>query len=127
PDGIAAFLEKLTTESQKRAVHDQVFACEKDEGTTRVELVLRWTEATDENIRSYVNGIRTHAGGTHENGLRNGIAKAIRNYIDVHDIKLKGIAINGEDIREGCVGVLSVFHGDPMFQGQTKERLNNAE
>ena len=77
--------------------------------------------------RSYVNGIRTHAGGTHENGLRNGIVKAVRNYLEVHDIKHKGVTLTGEDIREGAIGVLSVFHSDPMFQGQTKERLNNPE
>jgi DNA gyrase/topoisomerase IV subunit B len=47
--------------------------------------------------------------------------------MDVHDIKHKGLSITGEDIREGVVGVLSVFHSDPMFQGQTKERLNNPE
>jgi len=127
PEGIAGFLEKLTAETQKRPVHDQVYAAEKDEGTTRIEVVLRWTESTDEHLRSYVNGIRTHAGGTHESGLRNGIAKAVRNYLDVHDIKHKGLNIAGEDIREGCIGILSVFHGDPMFQGQTKERLNNPE
>jgi len=127
PEGIAGYLEKLIAESQKRTVHEQIFTAQKDEGSTRVELVLRWTEATDEQLRSYVNGIRTHAGGTHENGLRNGIGKAIRNYLDVHDIKHKGLAITGEDIREGCTGILSVFHSDPMFQGQTKERLNNPE
>src|SRR5207302_470808 len=83
---------------------EQIFAAEKDEGTTRVEFVLRWTESTDELFRSYVNGIRTHAGGTHEGGFRSGVAKAVRNYLDVHDIKHKGISIGGDDIREGCIG-----------------------
>lgn len=127
PEGIAGYLEKLIAESQKKVVHEQIFAAQKDEGSTRVELVLRWTEGTDEQLRSYVNGIRTHAGGTHETGLRNGIGKAIRNYLEVHNIKHKGLAITGDDIREGCMGILSVFHSDPMFQGQTKERLNNPE
>ena len=58
---------------------------------------------------------------------RNGIVKAVRNYLEVHDIKHKGVTLTGEDIREGAIGVLSVFHSDPMFQGQTKERLNNPE
>ena len=127
PEGIAGFLEKLTSESQKRPSHEQIYATEKDEGTTRIEVVLRWSESTDENIRSYVNGIRTHAGGTHENGFRNGIVRAVRSYLEVHDIKHKGLSITGEDVREGAIGVLSVFHPDPMFQGQTKERLNNPE
>jgi DNA gyrase subunit B/topoisomerase-4 subunit B len=127
PEGLAGFLAKLTTETGHKTVHEQLFAVERDEGSTRVELVLHWTDSTDELFRSYVNGIRTHAGGTHESGLRSGVAKAVRNYLDVHDIKHKGLNITGEDIREGCVGILSVFHADPMFQGQTKERLNNPE
>ncbi len=127
PDGIAAYLEKITQESRKQAVHEQIFAAEKDEDDVRVEVVLRWSDATDEQIRSYVNGIRTHAGGTHESGLRSGVAKAVRNYMQVHNIKQKGVSISNEDIREGCLGVLSVFLSDPMFQGQTKEKLNNSE
>lgn len=127
PDGIVAYLTKLTTDEQKKPVSEQIFSIAKDEGTTRVEAVLRWTEATDEEIRSYVNGIRTHAGGTHENGFRGAIVKAIKNYMDVHSINPKGLTISADDIREGIVGILSVFLSEPMFQGQTKERLNNPE
>ena len=104
-----------------------MFAAQKDDGKIKVDVVLRWTEATDEQIRSYVNGIRTHAGGTHESGLRTGIAKAVRNYMDVHNIKQKGITITNDDIREGVIGILSTFHSNPMFQGQTKEKLNNPD
>jgi len=127
PEGISAYLEKLIAEGQKKATHDQVFEISRDDGQTKIELVLRWTEATDEQIRSYVNGIRTHAGGTHESGLRSAIARAVRNYLEVHDIKLKGVTIENSDIREGAYAILSVFLSDPMFQGQTKEKLNNPE
>ena len=127
PEGISAYLDKLTSQEKKNTVHEQMFAAQKDDGTIKVDVVLRWTEATDEQIRSYVNGIRTHAGGTHESGLRTGIAKAVRNYMDVHNIKQKGITITNDDIREGVIGILSTFHNNPMFQGQTKEKLNNPE
>ena len=76
---------------------------------------------------SYVNGIPTGAGGTHENGLRAGLGKAIRNYIETHNLSPKGVTLTAEDIREGLVGVLSVFVQEPQFQGQTKDRLNNPE
>lgn len=127
PDGIAGYLAKLTAEGNKKPVAEQVFAVTKEEQSTKVEAVLRWTESTDEEIRSYVNGIRTHAGGTHENGLKSAIVKAIKNYMEIHDISPKGVSITAEDIREGVVAILSVFLSEPMFQGQTKERLNNPE
>ena len=127
PEGIGAYLQKITTDGQKKSVHELPFAIEKDERGNRIEVVLHWTEATDEEIRSYVNGIRTHGGGTHESGLRSGVAKAIKNYMEVHNIKPKGVTVTNDDIREGVVAILSVFLGDPMFQGQTKEKLNNPE
>jgi DNA gyrase subunit B/topoisomerase-4 subunit B len=74
-----------------------------------------------------VNGIPTSSGGTHENGLRAGIGKAVRNYIETHNLSPKGVTLTAEDIREGLVGVLSVFMQEPQFQGQTKDRLNNPE
>jgi len=89
--------------------------------------VLQWTEATDEHIRSYVNGIPTGSGGTHDNGLRAGLGKAVRNYIDTHNLSPKGVTLTSEDIREGLTGILSLFIEEPQFQGQTKDRLNNPE
>ena len=74
-----------------------------------------------------MNGIRTHAGGTHENGLRNGIVQGRPQLSRRARHQAQRPELTGEDIREGCIGVLSVFHPDPMFQGQTKERLNNPE
>ena len=71
--------------------------------------MLQWTESTDEHLRSYVNGIPTGSGGTHENGLRAGLGKAVRNFIETHNLSPKGVTLTAEDIREGLVGVLSVF------------------
>lgn len=127
PDGIVSYLDKILAEGQKKATHELTFSISRDDVKCKVEAVLRWTEATDEQIRSYVNGIRTHAGGTHESGFRSAIGKAVRNYLEVHDIKFKGVTIENSDIREGVLGILSVFLSEPMFQGQTKEKLNNPE
>jgi DNA gyrase subunit B/topoisomerase-4 subunit B len=109
-----------------RPVHDAPFVLTRDEGV-RMDVVLQWTEATDEHLRSYVNGIPTSSGGTHENGLRAGIGKAVRNFIETHSLSPKGVTIAAEDIREGLTGVLSAFIQEPQFQGQTKDRLNNPE
>jgi len=125
-EGIVDYLRKIVVQRSARAVHDAPFTLTRDDGL-RVDLVLQWTEATDEHLRSYVNGIPTGSGGTHENGLRAGIGKAVRNYVDTHNLSPKGVTITAEDIREGLTGVLSVFMQEPQFQGQTKDRLNNPE
>jgi DNA gyrase/topoisomerase IV subunit B len=124
--GIPEYLSRLVVEGQKPAVTEAPFTLARQNGE-QMEVALQWTESTDETIRSYVNGIRTSAGGTHESGFKGGIAKAIRNYLETHDVRVKGLTITAEDIREGLVGILSVFCREPMFQGQTKERLNNPE
>src|SRR5262249_10121335 len=93
----------------------------------KIELALQWTESTDETIRSYVNGIRTTDGGTHDRGFKDGIVKAVKNFMGTHDVKVKGLDITAGDIREGIVGVLSGFVREPQFQGQTKEKLHNPE
>lgn len=126
PGGIPEFLTRLVTESQKPPVTETAFHLVKESGD-RMEAVLQWTEDTEEQVRSFVNGIRTSAGGTHETGFKAGIVKAIRNFMDTHEVKTKGVTITAEDIREGIVGILSVFVREPMFQGQTKEKLNNPE
>jgi DNA gyrase subunit B len=125
--GIPEYLTRLVVEGQKPPVTEAPFALARANGD-KMELALQWTESTDETIRSYVNGIRTSSGGTHENGFKSGIAKAIRNFIETHEVKqVKNLTITAEDIREGIVAILSVFVRDPQFQGQTKERLNNQE
>jgi DNA gyrase subunit B/topoisomerase-4 subunit B len=125
-DGLAAYLRTIVTGRGARPVHEAPFALAREDGL-RLDLVLQWTEATDEHLRSYVNGIPTLSGGTHENGLRAGIGKAVRNFIETHNLSPKGVTVTAEDIREGLTGVLSVFIQEPQFQGQTKDRLNNPE
>ena len=128
-DGLVEYLKRLVSERSSKAVHDAPFAMLKEANGhgVRIGLVLQWTESTDESLRSYVNGIPTGSGGTHENGFRAGLGKALRNFIDTHSLSPKGVAITAEDLREGLVGILSIFMGNPQFQGQTKDRLNNPE
>jgi len=125
-EGLVDYLRTIVAGRGARAVHEAPFVLDRDNGL-RVDLALQWTEATDEHLRSYVNGIPTGSGGTHENGLRAGVGKAVRNFIETHNLTPKGVTLTAEDIREGLSGVLSVFIQDPQFQGQTKDRLNNPE
>jgi DNA gyrase subunit B/topoisomerase-4 subunit B len=125
-EGLGEYLRKIVAERGAKPVHEVPFTVNKDD-SLRFDLVLQWTEATDELLRSYVNGIPTGSGGTHETGLRAGIGKALRNFIDTHNLSPKGVTLVAEDLREGLTGLLSVFIEEPQFQGQTKDRLNNPE
>src|SRR5215207_3827638 len=128
-EGLADYLRKILQERSATPVHELSFTISKesDENGLRLDLAMQWTQSTDEHVRSYVNGIPTGSGGTHENGFRAGLGKAVRNFIETHNLSPKGVTLTAEDIREGLVGVLSIFLQEPQFQGQTKDRLNNPE
>src|SRR5262245_4760255 len=126
PNGIADYLPKLVSQRGKAPTHPAVFHLDKD-AEIRLEAALQWTEATDDYVRSYVNGIPTGSGGSHENGFNTAIVKAVRAFIEAKKIQPKGVTLTAEDIREGIVGILSIYMSDPQFQGQTKDRLNNSE
>jgi DNA gyrase subunit B len=128
-EGLVDYLKKIISERSATPVHEAPFTLtrESDESGIRLDMVLQWTQSTEEHVRSYVNGIPTGSGGTHENGFRTGLGKAVRNFIETHNLSPKGVTLTAEDIREGLVGVLSVFLQEPQFQGQTKDRLNNPE
>lgn len=126
--GIAEYIAKLIADRGKGIVPAGSTAFYKShENGVKLEFALCWSEATDELVKSYVNGIPTKMGGTHENGFKAGLVKAVRNYIETHDLTPKGVTLTADDIREGMVCVLSAYVVEPQFQGQTKERLNNPE
>lgn len=125
-NGIKDYVQRLREERRAKPVHEATFLLEKD-GDVGIQVALLWTESTDEFVKSYVNGIPTGSGGTHENGLRSGMAKAVRNYMETHNLTPRGVTVSTDDIREGLIAVLSTFVTEPQFQGQTKDRLNNPE
>jgi len=126
--GVVEYLEDLLRARDRRAITPEAFSMEReDDAQGRVELALSWTEATDVVVHSFVNGIPTADGGTHEGGLRDAIQRALRDYIDAHELVPRGVSVTPEDIREGLTAALNVFIREPQFQGQTKDKLNNPE
>src|SRR5262249_49307678 len=129
--GIADFLTKVVSDRGKAPTAPQVFyferAAESGAAGFRLEAALQWTESHEETIRSYVHAIPTTQGGTHEQGFRAAIVKAMRSFMEASNLEPKGVTLTAEDIREGVVGVLSIYMHEPQFQGQTKERLGSPE
>ncbi len=130
PEGIKSFLKSLLEIENTVPVGGECFDLDRVNGI-KIEVAFCWTESTSERVYSYVNGINTKGGGTHEDGFKSGLSKALRNYMSVHNLIPKGLKIGGEDMREGLVAVLSVSVPGAVsqlqFQGQTKDRLNNPE
>lgn len=127
PRGVEDYLARLVAEGKAPQVHGTPFVLTKEEEGLRLECVLQWTEGTDERLHSFVNGIPTGSGGTHEAGFRTALGRALRNYIELHKLQPKGVTLTADDLREGLTAILSIFIPDPQFQGQTKDKLNNPD
>ncbi len=130
PEGVKSFLKSMLELQNTPPIGGECFDLDRANGI-KIEVAFCWTESTQERTFSYVNGIHTKGGGTHEDGFKSGLSKAIRNYISVHNLMPKGMKLTGEDIREGLLAVISVSVPGAVsqlqFQGQTKDRLNNPE
>ena len=125
--GIQEYLSHLVEDLQVNPIHDEVFMMEDEDldEEGRLEIALQWTDAPKEQLHTFVNGIPTEDGGTHEQGLKSGIRSVVRSYMDTHDLVPHQLDIKGDDTREGLVAIVNLFMVDPQFQGQTKDKLNN--
>ena len=125
PAGIQDYIKKII--GKKATLMETPCYVEKEDKNLKLETAFLWTPNTDTQILSFANSIRTVDGGTHENGFRNGITKAIRTYIDRRKLLPKGVtSVTGDDVREGLVAIINVYlQGEVEFQGQTKGRLNS--
>ncbi|MCE2595916.1 DNA topoisomerase IV subunit B [Motilimonas cestriensis] len=84
-------------------------------------------EGGDLITESYVNLIPTAQGGTHVNGLRQGLLEAMREFCEFRNLVPRGVKLTADDIWDRCAYILSVKVQDPQFAGQTKERLSSRQ
>ncbi len=121
-DFLNATLEARKTVTQTPFVGQADF--QDDQG--RLEWAIAWPVDDEGFLNSYCNTVPTPEGGTHEAGLRSGLARSLRAYGELIGNRKAG-QINAEDITGGAMMLLSLFIHDPQFQGQTKEKLSSAE
>ncbi|QLB15110.1 DNA topoisomerase IV subunit B [Mannheimia granulomatis] len=96
--------------------------------TEAVSWALTWLPEGGELVaESYVNLIPTAQGGTHVNGLRNGLLKAMIEFCEIHNLLPKGVKLTADDVWNRCAYVLSLKIQEPQFAGQTKERLSSRQ
>ena len=93
-----------------------------------VDWAVHWIAEPVEMItESYVNLVPTAQGGTHVNGMRQGLLDAIRDFCESRNLLPRGVKLTADDVWDNCCYILSVKMEDPQFAGQTKERLSSRE
>ncbi|ANJ68124.1 DNA topoisomerase IV subunit B [Halothiobacillus diazotrophicus] len=104
-------------------------SAETAERPQAVDWALVWlAEPGGEPVtESYVNLIPTPQGGTHVNGLRQGLTDAVREFCDFRNLVPRGVKLSPEDVFDRVAFVLSAKLSEPQFAGQTKERLSSRE
>ncbi|MBM3540727.1 MAG: DNA topoisomerase IV subunit B [Alphaproteobacteria bacterium] len=95
-------------------------------GTGKIEWAIAWPADEDGFLHSYTNTVPTTQGGSHEQGLRQALTRAMRDHADLIGSR-RGKDIASEDVCDGAAAMLSLFIQNPQFQGQTKERLGMPE
>ena len=112
----------------KSPIHPEIVYVEGEEDGIQVEVAIQYNDGYMPNIYSFCNNINTHEGGTHEEGFRLSLTRIINNYAKESGVLKKDEeALQGEDVREGLTGIISVKHPDPQYEGQTKTKLGNSE
>ena len=125
-DGLKDYL--IESVSGYTLLPEQPFTGSHTGETEAVEWALLWLPEGGELLtESYVNLIPTVQGGTHVNGLRQGLLDAMREFCEFRNLLPRGIKLTADDIWERCAYVLSVKMQEPQFAGQTKERLSSRQ
>ncbi|HXL99130.1 MAG TPA: DNA topoisomerase IV subunit B [Rhizomicrobium sp.] len=124
PGGLLDFLASEV--GKNRTVTQRTFSgrTENRDGKGAVEWAVVWTPQIDPFVHSYCNTIPTSQGGTHEQGLRNALTKALRAH---GEDNRKTALITTDDVMAAACAVLSVFIREPEFQGQTKDKLSSPD
>lgn len=127
--GVVSFVKYLN--QGKQALHSEPIFIHGERNGVITDVAIQYNDAYSENVLSFANSINTKEGGTHLSGFRSALTGTINAYASKYNF-LKDFkeGITGEDVREGCVAILSVLIPNSMqlqFEGQTKSKLGNSE
>lgn len=126
PDGLKDYLNSMFDTTQLISPDSFAMEVELPDQQGKIEWAINWSSVGESFNRSYCNTIYTPLGGTHELGMRNALLKGLKNYAELSNNKRVGQVIT-EDITNCTITIISVFIKNPIFQGQTKEKLLNQD
>ncbi|MEM1672031.1 MAG: DNA topoisomerase (ATP-hydrolyzing) subunit B [Archaeoglobaceae archaeon] len=121
-DGILGLIRHMNR--KKKTFHEPIYI-ENSKNGILIEVAIQFVDSEIETIMAFANNIKNEEGGTHVIGFRAGLTRAINEYGRKNIKKFETIA--GAEIREGLTAVISVKVPNPQFEGQTKNKLTNAE
>ena len=125
-DGLRSYLSEAL--QGRELLPAEPFLGSMEGASEAVDWAVHWLPDEDELVtESYVNLVPTPLGGTHVNGLRQGLMEAIREFCESRNLLPRGVRLSADDVCDRCSYVLSVKMNDPQFTGQIKERLNSRE
>ncbi|KJU70738.1 DNA gyrase/topoisomerase IV subunit B [Clostridium baratii] len=128
--GLLDFIEYLN--ESKTPIHKDPILFEGEKEIAGIamagEVCMQFTDSTTDNIASYVNNIPTTEAGTHETGFKTGMTRAFKEWSrKLGLLKEKDKEFEGDDLREGMTAIVRIKISEPVFEGQTKTKLGNAE
>ena len=124
--GIKEFVQYLN--KTKTPAYEEVVYCEGVKDKVSVEVAFQHNDGFSDIVECFANNINTPEGGMHLTGFKNALTKTFNDYAKKNKlIKDSDPALSGEDIREGLAAIVSVKIENPQFEGQTKQKLGNAE
>ena len=108
-------------------VNEDVIYVSGEKNGSFAEVALQWNTGYDEVITSFANNICTTEGGTHETGFKTALTRVLVDYGKKYKIIKDNEELNGEDVREGLIAIVSVKLEEPQFEGQTKTKLGSSD
>ena len=126
--GIRSFVEYLQKKRENEVLHPQVIYLKGQIENAQAEVAMQYSSSYNELILSFANNVHTPDGGTHEEGFKAALTRAINDFgREKGYLKDKDENLSGNDVREGLVCVISVKLTAAQFEGQTKAKLGNTE
>ncbi len=124
--GIRSYVEQLNEKKMSNNLHDEIIYIAGEKDGSYAEVAFQYNDKYDETILSFANNIHTIEGGTHEDGFKRALRRALNDYgKKMKILKSNDKELSGDDVREGITAIVSVKLPEAEFEGQVKSKLGN--